>query len=101
MILSNLINKLKEPALQDYLSKYAITDLWLFGSYSRNEQTEKSDIDLLFKYDKNQKQLSLFDLVDMQTYLGKKLGKKVDLIEKSSLKKSLRAYVLADLKKII
>ncbi len=32
------------------LKKYGITELALFGSYSRNEQTEESDIDILVSY---------------------------------------------------
>lgn len=30
--------------------KYGVTELALFGSYSRNEETEKSDIDILVNY---------------------------------------------------
>ena len=32
-------------------SKYGIESIGLFGSYLRNEQTEKSDIDLLIDFD--------------------------------------------------
>ncbi len=42
--------------------KYGVTDLALFGSYSRNEQTEKSDIDIMVDY-KNPMGMQFFDLV--------------------------------------
>lgn len=43
---NDILNILREmkPALKE---KYFVTDLALFGSYSRNEQTENSDIDLM------------------------------------------------------
>lgn len=45
-----IIQKLKEvkPILHE---KYGVTELALFGSYSRGEQTEKSDIDIMFDYE--------------------------------------------------
>ena len=33
-------------------SKYNVTELALFGSYSRDEQNEKSDIDIMVVFDK-------------------------------------------------
>lgn len=31
--------------------KYGVTELALFGSYSRGEETENSDIDIMFDYE--------------------------------------------------
>lgn len=44
-----ILKKLKEikPGLQQ---KYNLTELALFGSYARNEQTENSDIDIMVDY---------------------------------------------------
>ena len=44
-----IVQKLKEikPILQE---KYNLTELALFGSYARDEQTEKSDIDIMVNY---------------------------------------------------
>ncbi|MDR0793744.1 MAG: nucleotidyltransferase domain-containing protein [Chitinophagaceae bacterium] len=45
-----IIEKLKEikPVLHQ---KYGVTELALFGSYSRDEQSEQSDIDIMFDYE--------------------------------------------------
>lgn len=48
-----------KPAMQ---KKYGLTKLALFGSFSRNEQTSKSDIDLLVDFDKAPG-LNYFDLL--------------------------------------
>ncbi len=44
-----IIQKLKEikPLLKQ---KYNLTEIALFGSYARDEQTEKSDIDIMVDY---------------------------------------------------
>jgi predicted nucleotidyltransferase len=46
---SEIVEKLKtvKPGLE---KKYGLTTLALFGSYSRNEQTPESDIDLLIDF---------------------------------------------------
>lgn len=46
----SILQKLKEikPVLHE---KYGVTELALFGSYSRDEQTEQSDIDIMFDYE--------------------------------------------------
>jgi uncharacterized protein len=36
---------------REKLSSFGIREVGLFGSYARNEQTEKSDIDLLVDFD--------------------------------------------------
>lgn len=56
-----IIKQLKKvkPAFSE---RYGITELALFGSYSRNEETDKSDIDILVSY-KNPLGLNFFDMV--------------------------------------
>ncbi len=46
---TTILNELKKikPVLE---SKYLLSELALFGSYSRNEQSETSDIDILVNY---------------------------------------------------
>jgi len=43
---TEILNKLRDikPILQE---KHFLTELALFGSYARNEQTDKSDIDIM------------------------------------------------------
>ncbi len=35
---------------------------WLFGSYSRGEETPESDIDILVDYDRSEGKISLFKM---------------------------------------
>ena len=58
---NNIIQKLKsiKPELE---VKFGVSELALFGSYSRNEQTSKSDIDVLVDFTKKLG-IEYFDLV--------------------------------------
>ena len=67
----------------------------IFGSYSRDENTEESDIDILYSFDSK---YSLFDLAGLQMELQEKLHKGVDLVEFSAIHPRLKAQILNDAK---
>ena len=75
--------------------KYHLSELGLFGSAARGDDTLLSDIDVLFNVEEN-KSFSLFDMVDLKDYLEKKLGKTVDIVDKKMLKPALRARILQE-----
>jgi predicted nucleotidyltransferase len=68
---------------KDFLRSLKIKSIYLFGSYARNEQTDKSDVDLIVEFDVVP---SLFEFVRVQRELSNLLGIKVDLVIKDSLK---------------
>ena len=72
------------PQIQKYLSEQPINKAWVFGSYSRGEETANSDIDLLVEYTDSDS-ISLFTISRIATTLRKMTGKSVDLIERSQL----------------
>lgn len=47
------------PIIQSYFATQSISKAWLFGSYSRCEETAGSDVDILVSFDKGAK-ISLF-----------------------------------------
>lgn len=72
------------PSIQKFFSTQPINKAWLFGSYSRGEETEQSDIDILVSFDKDAK-ISLFKYADIICQLENILNHKVDLVEEGSL----------------
>ncbi|HOG44273.1 MAG TPA: nucleotidyltransferase family protein [bacterium] len=68
---------------KDFLRSLKIKSIYLFGSYARNEQTDKSDVDLIVEFDVVP---SLFEFIRVQRELSNLLGIKVDLVIKDSLK---------------
>lgn len=68
-----------------YLSHELIDKAWVFGSFSRNEENENSDIDLLVQFSKDKK-ITLFYYMRLKNKLENLTGKNVDLIEAGQLK---------------
>lgn len=77
------------------LKKQDVVKAAVFGSFARNENTLKSDLDLIIKY-KGQK--SLFDLFDLKENLEKITGKKIDLLTYNSINPKLRSAILKEQK---
>ena len=70
--------------IADYFKTQPVLKAWLFGSYSRGEQTADSDVDILLVPDKTQ-HFSLFTLGGMYEDLKELLGCEVDLITDGGL----------------
>ena len=73
------------PVLQQNLANQPIERAWLFGSCSRGEETEDSDIDLLVEYNKSSR-ISLMVISRIMCVLKKAIGRNVDLVEEGHLK---------------
>ncbi len=73
--------------------EFKIKDLKLFGSYVNNEETEKSDIDILVSFNEI---IDLIQFIKLQNYLSDLLNIKVDLVMESALKNRIRKSVLQE-----
>ncbi len=65
--------------------RYGVEKMAIFGSLARDDQTEKSDVDILVHLGKPLG----FDFIELSYYLEELLDKKVDLTTSSHLKKSM------------
>ncbi len=72
---------------------YQITQVGIFGSYARGEQTEQSDVDVLIDYEQAP---TLFKLVELRGYLSELTGMQVDVVTKNGLKSRIRDRVLSE-----
>ncbi len=72
---------------------YGVQRLGLFGSYVREKQRKKSDIDILVKFNRD---IDLFEFVDLREYLENQLNSKVDLVMESALKPNLGKRILSE-----
>jgi hypothetical protein len=70
--------------IADYFKTQPVLKVWLFGSFSRGEQREDPDVDILILPDKSQ-HFSLFTLSGMYEDLKDLLGREVDLITEGGL----------------
>ena len=71
-------------SIQEYFESQPIEKAWLFGSYSRGEQTADSDVALLVRFDKNA-HVGLFAHTRMVIALEQILDRKVDLVPEGAL----------------
>ncbi len=67
------------------MASQPINKAWLFGSYSRGEEREDSDIDILVEYDRKNHRVGLLTIVRIQQQLKELLGRDIDLVENGTL----------------
>jgi predicted nucleotidyltransferase len=82
--------------IKSYFKDKPVLKAYLFGSYSREQATADSDIDILVELDYSQKiGLKFFQ---MQSDLEKILNHKVDLVSNEALSPLIKARVTEDIK---
>lgn len=62
-----------------------IVRAWLFGSCSRGEESDGSDIDIMVDFDESNGVVSLFKMGRILMDLSDLLGMKVDLVERRGI----------------
>ncbi|MCD4820001.1 MAG: nucleotidyltransferase domain-containing protein [Candidatus Cloacimonetes bacterium] len=92
----NIIRKMK----QKYEPEGFII-IGIFGSYAREEETEKSDIDILYEMKPNfynkYHGWDVYPIINrIEKELERALGKKIDLADRNALKKVGKKYILPE-----
>jgi predicted nucleotidyltransferase len=81
----------------DYLKQYKVIEIGVFGSFARNEMTDKSDIDILVEYSRG---TTILDIVKMKNELYELIGCKVDLVSKRAVRKRIMEHIQSDLQTV-
>lgn len=90
-----MLSQIQKDIIIETMMPFKPVKIGVFGSYARNEETENSDIDILYEF-KNT--IGLFKLVRIQLELEKKLNRKIDLVSEKYIYKSIKPKILGDLK---
>jgi len=90
--LNGIKNKLKDykAVLKE---KYNLKEISIFGSYTRNDQTIDSDIDILVSFSKP---IGLIKFIQLEGRLEQILKSKVDLVPKKGIKIELKDSILKE-----
>lgn len=71
--------------------KHSIKTIGIFGSYIRGENKKGSDIDILVEFIGP---IGFFEFLEIEEYLTKLIGIKVDLVTKKALKLYIGKHIL-------
>ena len=74
--------------------KFGVKKIGIFGSYANGESKKSSDLDLLVEL---KTPIGLFKFMDLEDYLEKLLGVKVDLVTRKALKPHIGKAILKEL----
>ncbi len=86
--------KRKLEELKPLLKKrFKVKRIGVFGSFTRGEQKEESDLDVLVEF---YEPVSLLGLVRLENYLTDILGVKVDVVPKKDVRAELRKRILKE-----
>ena len=77
--------------------RFRVSQMQVFGSYAKGEQTINSDVDILIRYDRPP---TLWMLGELRDYLTEVLGVRVDIVTEKGLKPRIRERVLTEAIKI-
>ncbi|HXX80096.1 MAG TPA: nucleotidyltransferase family protein [Thermodesulfovibrionales bacterium] len=77
----------------EVIRKYGVSEIGIFGSFVRGEQKKRSDIDVLVEYDEIP---DLFEFINLERYLQRLLGKKIDLVRKEAIRPEIRERILRE-----
>ncbi len=72
---------------------YHVKTIGIFGSIVRGEETAASDVDVMVEFSAP---VGFFTFLDLEEYLARILGRRVDLVTKNGLKPAIRETVLRD-----
>lgn len=90
-----ILQKLSEQ-LSMYQKNYGVKKIGVFGSYSRCEQKDQSDIDILVEFKENA--ITFDRYMDLKLHLQDTFDKPVDLVILEDIKPTLKPYILGSVK---
>lgn len=90
----NILAYLKQSK-QFYKEKYHITKLGLFGSFARDEQTEKSDIDIIIEMEPDTPEI-FEKKQELKKILREKYQREIDLCNEKYIKPIFKPYIIKE-----
>ena len=79
--------------LAEVRKRFGVKKIGVFGSYSRAEETDASDVDVLVAFERP---VDIFTFLELKEYLETILKRKVDLVTEKALKPMIKDRVLRE-----
>lgn len=74
-------------------NQYNVKTIGVFGSFSRGKVEKRSDVDILVEFSQP---LGFFRFIELENFLGRLIGRKVDLVTKKALKPAIKDEILRE-----
>lgn len=74
------------------IQQFGVKEIGLFGSYSKGEPDEESDIDILVEFEKDEKTFDNY--MDLKFFLEDLFDREVDLVIKDALRTHMKENIL-------
>mgnify|MGYP000554199732 CR=1 FL=1 len=89
----NEIEKILAEHKEELYQKYKIKEIGIFGSFVRGEENKESDVDIIVEFEEVP---GLIKFIEIEEYLSKLLGRKVDLVRKPAIREELKDKILKE-----
>jgi uncharacterized protein len=87
------IKKVIKQHREEIEKNFKVKKIAIFGSYVRNEQKGRSDVDILVEFNVP---ISLLHIVSLENYFSDILGIKADVVPKKNIRKELRETIIKE-----
>ena len=87
------IEKILAEHKEELYQKYKIKEIGIFGSFVRGEEDKESDVDIVVEFEEVP---GLIKFIEIEEYLSKLLGRKVDLVRKPAIREELKDKILKE-----
>lgn len=78
---------------EDLLKRFNAVEIGVFGSYSRSEQKESSDVDILVEFNDTP---DLLKFIELERTLEDMLQCRVDLVRKPAIRPEIKESVMSE-----
>ncbi len=83
---------------RERLSFFGVTNIGLFGSFVRDEQTPSSDVDILVEFIPEKHTFDNF--MDVSFFLEEVLGRKVEVVTREGLSPHIMPHILKEVERV-
>ena len=85
------LKKILSERKPEIKKKYKVKSIGIFGSYVSGKSNKRSDVDVLVEFSEP---VGMFVFLDLEEYLQRIFGLKVDLVSKKALKPKIGENIL-------
>ena len=79
---------------QEQMKKFGVKRWGVFGSFARDQQSDRSDVDILVEFEQGKKSFDNF--MHLAFFLEEQVGRRVELVTPESLSPHLGPHILRE-----